>query len=278
MSDIKVLVGKAGWLFLQNDTNRVVEQNNGTLKLSASEMEHWLLTLKTRFSLLASKNRKYYFLIAPNKESIYPEYLPADYELTAERVVYQLVNACKQQNIPLYFPVDALAAYKPQYQLYPCVNTHWNGIGGFIAYDYLMNIIKKDYDIPILRWEEITFVDEETSLDLGNKLNPPQMSVFSWGQVKQPQARIVYDNKVINSGHVQVTVNQNADLPTAAVFHDSFIEFLLPYLMESFSKIHLFHTPSLDFDLIETIKPDVVISEMVERFLLQPPFDAVRPA
>lgn len=278
MSDIKVLVGKEGWLFLQNDTNRVVEQNNGTLKLSASEMDHWLLTLKMRFAMLESQNRKYYFLIAPNKESIYPEYLPDDYEITEERLVYQLMDACKQHNIPLYFPIDALQAYKPKYQLYPCVNTHWNGIGGFIAYEYLMNIIKKDIAIPIVSWDEITFVEEETSLDLGNKLNPPRTSVFSWGRVKQPQARIAYDNKVINSGHVQVSVNQNANLPTAAVFHDSFIEFLLPYLMESFSNIHLFHTPSLDFDLIEKIKPDVVISEMVERFLVQPPFDSFRQA
>ncbi|WP_371372016.1 hypothetical protein [Sporomusa aerivorans] len=276
MSDIKVLVGKEGWLFLQNDTNRVVEQNNGSLKLAVSQQEHWLNTLKTRVALLGSKNIKYYFLIAPNKESIYPEYLPDDYVITEDRLVYQLLDACRPYDLPVYYPVDVLKMYKEKYQLYPCVNTHWNGIGGFIAYDYLMNIVKKDIAVPILNWDQIIFVDEETSQDLGNKLNPAQTSIFSWGKVKQPQAQIAYDNRVINSGHVQVTVNQDTALPTAAVFHDSFIEFFLPFLMESFSTIHLFHTPSLDFDLIENIKPDVVISEMVERFLLQPPVDSLK--
>lgn len=273
MSDIKVLIGKNDWLFLQNDTNRVVEQNNGTLKLTEFELRKWLRTLEARFAILRHRGIKYYFLIAPNKESIYPEYLPDDYIMSEARLVYQLINACKPMHLPLYFPVDILKLYKAEYQLYPTGNTHWNGIGGFIAYEYLMNIIKKDLNIPILTWEDIGFVDEETSQDLGNKLNPPRTSIFSWGKVKQPRAQIIYDNQLINSGKIQIALNKNTSLPTAVVFHDSFIEFLLPFLMESFSKIYLFHTPCMDFELLNQIKPDIVISEMVERFLIQPPTD-----
>ncbi|HWR41607.1 alginate O-acetyltransferase AlgX-related protein [Sporomusa sp.] len=273
MGDIKVLIGKDGWLFLQNDTNRVVEQNNGTLKLTEIELKKWLRTLESRFAILKNRGIKYYFLIAPNKESIYPEYLPDDYIISDDRLVYQLLNACKPYNLPVYYPVDTLKLYKSEHQLYPSGNTHWNGIGGFIAYQYVMNIIKKDFDTNILDWEEINFVDEETSQDLGNKLTPPRTSIFSWGKVKLPRAQIIYDNKAINSGKIQITLNKNTSLPTAAIFHDSFIEFLLPFIMESFSKIYLFHTPCLDYDLIEKINPDVVISEMVERFLIQPPVD-----
>ena len=273
VGDIKVLIGRDDWLFLQNDTNRVIEQNNGTLKLTDADIKRWLRTLEARVAILKHRNIKYYFLIAPNKESIYPEYLPDDYIVSDNRLVYQLINACKPYNIPLFYPIDILKSYKSEWQLYPKGNTHWNGIGGFIAYDYLMNIIKQEFDINILGWDDVTFVDEETSLDLGNKLTPPRTSIFSWGKVKLPQAQIIYDNMAVNSGHVQVTANQDTSLPTAVVFHDSFIEFLLPFLMESFSKIHFFHTPHLDYDLIEQIKPDIVISEMVERFLLQPPVD-----
>lgn len=273
MSDIKVLIGKEGWLFLQNDTNRVVEQNNGSLKLTEAELKKWLRTLEARFAILKNRSIRYYFLIAPNKESVYPEYLPDDYILSDNRLVYQLLNACKPYNLPLYYPLDLLKLYKSEYQLYPTGNTHWNGIGGFIAYEYVMNIIDRDFNTTILGWEDIRFEDEETSQDLGIKLTPPRTSVFSWGKVKSPQARIIYDNKLINSGKVQITLNKKTNLPTAAIFHDSFIEFLLPFLMESFSKIYLFHTPCLDYELIDQVKPDVVISEMVERFLIQPPAD-----
>ena len=273
MADIKVLIGKEGWLYLQNDTNRVVEQNSGTLRLTESELENWIQTLESRFAILKNRGSKYYFLIAPNKESIYPEYLPDDYIMSDDRVVYQLINSCKMKNLPLYYPIDILKQYKSEYQLYPTGNTHWNGIGGFIAYQYLMNIIKKDFDTKILDWDEVTFFSGETSEDLGNKLTPPQTSIFTWGKVKVPQAQITYDNKIINSGRIQMTVNQNTALPSAVIFHDSFMELLLPFLMESFSRIYLLHTPSLDYDLLAKINPDVVISEMVERFLIQPPTD-----
>jgi hypothetical protein len=273
MSAIKVLVGKDGWLFLQNDTNRVVEQNSSTLKLTESEIEKWLRTLEARFAVLKNRGIKYYFLIAPNKESIYPEYLPDDYKISDDRVVNQLINACKPYHLPVYYPVDILQLYKSEYQLYPSGDTHWNGIGGFIAYEYVMNIINKDFKIDILDWEKIEIVEKEALLDLGNKLTPPQTSIFSWGMVKQPRAQIIYDNKAINSSHMRVTLNKNTSLPTAVIFHDSFIEIIIPFLMESFSKIHFVRTPCVDYDLIERINPDVVISEMVERFLIQPPVD-----
>jgi len=273
LGDVKVLVGKDGCLFLQNDTNRVVEQNSGSLKLTESKLEKWLRILETRFAVLKNRDIKYYFLIAPNKESIYPEYLPSDYEICEDRTVYQLINACKSHNLPLYYPIDILKSYKSQYQIYPSGDSHWNGIGGFIAYGYIMSIIKRDFTTNILDWEEVKFVEGEILLDLGNKLTPPQTSVFAWGMVKQPQAQIIYDNKVINSGHIRLTSNKNKSLPTTVIFHDSFMESMLLFLMESFSEIYLLRSPSLDYDLIKKIKPDVVISEMVERFLIQPPVD-----
>lgn len=273
MEDSKVLVGKADWLFLRNDTNRIVEQNNGTLKLAESELEKWLRTLETRFAVLKTLGIKYYFLIAPNKESIYPEYLPSNYELCDDRTVYQLINACKSYNLPLHYPIDILKPYKSKYQIYPSGDTHWNGIGAFIAYEYIMSIIKKDFATTILDWEEAEFVEGETLLDLSNKLIPPQTSIFTWGMVKQPHAQIVYDNKVINSGHIRITSNKNKSLPTAVIFHDSFIDSMLLFLMESFSEIYLLRSPSFDYDLLRKIKPDVVISEMVERFLIHLPSD-----
>lgn len=273
MGDTKVLVGKNGWLFLQNDTNRVVEQNNGTLKLAEDKLEIWLRTLENRFVTLNSRGIKYYFFIAPNKEIIYQEYLPDGYKISDDRVVYQLINACKPYNLPLYYPVDILRLYKSEYQIYPYGDTHWNGIGGFIAYEYVMRIIKKDFKTNILDWEDINFVEQETLLDLGNKMDPPISSMFSRGIVKQPRAKIIYDNQAVNSGHVRITLNEDSNLPTAVIFHDSFMQIVMPFFMESFSKIHFVHASRLDYDLIEKINPNVVISEMVERFLLQPLVD-----
>lgn len=267
----KVLIGKNNWLFLQNDTNRVVEQNQGSLVLTPEGYLKWVRTLQARKSILKSQGIQYYFLVAPNKECVYPEYLPNDYNINDERIINQLIRQCKIREIEILYPLEIFNLYKSEKDLYSPINTHWNGAGGFVAYDFLMHKMK--IDTRILTWEDIYYREAVISEDLGNKLIPKQSASFIWGRVHNAQAQTIFDNEVVNSGRQQITLNKNSSLPTAVIFHDSFMEVMLPYLMESFSKIYLFHTPNVDYDIIEKIKPDVVISEMVERFLAQIPID-----
>ena len=270
MSDSKVLLGKENWLFLQNDTNRIVEQNTGKLLLTPGGYAKWVRTLQARTAILNSQGIQYCFLIAPNKECVYPEYLPDDYKISEQRIINQLMNQCQGHNIKIYYQLELLKLYKSEKLLYPLANTHWNGIGAFIAYDQLMNDINRNVvHTKILTWQDIYYDEEMLAADLGNKLTPMQSSVFAWGRVQAPQAQVIFDNEVVNSGREQITLNKNTALPTAVIFHDSFMEMILPYLMESFSKIYLFHTPCVNYDFIEAVKPDVVITEMVERFLVQ---------
>jgi hypothetical protein len=60
-------------------------------------------------------------------------------------------------------------------------------------------------------------------------------------------------------------------LPRAVVFHDSFIGHLVPTLSEHFRRVVYATTYEFDRTLLEWERPDVVIQEVVERFLLQPP-------
>ncbi len=50
---------------------------------------------------------------------------------------------------------------------------------------------------------------------------------------------------------------------------------MLPFLAESFSRLIVVHQPNIDFTLVDTIKPDLVISLQIERFLLKIPNDVL---
>lgn len=273
MEERKVLIGKDDWLFLQNDTNRIVEQNNGTLVLAPNGVKRWVRLLESRFSMLKARGIGYHFLVAPNKESVYPEHLPKDYTFVETRPVHQIDEGLMHSFVKIHYPLDLLKLYKDKYQLYPKVNTHWNEIGAYIAYRYLANVISKEYPIRIIDWGDITFEDFETCEDLGSKLNPQQFSSFTRGVIKEPSAQFIYDNGVINTGRIRISLNKNTHLPTAAVFHDSFSEGMQSYLAESFSQVHFYHTTCVDYDEVDRIKPDIVISEVVERFLISIPSD-----
>lgn len=273
MSNAQALIGKENWLFLCDDTNRCVEQNQGVLRLSPEGLKRWLRTLESRFAMLKSKDIQYYFFVAPNKECVYSEKLPQGYQVSEKRIIHQLLIAASESGFHLHYPLELLKLYKNEWLLYPKGNTHWNGMGAFIAYQYLINVVKKEYHVSVLSWEDIYFEDIDTKEDLGNKLIPPRIDKFTWARVKNPQAQIIYDNGCTNSGRIQVSLNKRSWLPTAVIFHDSFMEMMLPFFMESFGKIYFMHTPRVDYDVVDKIKPDIVISEMVERFLLQKPID-----
>ena len=272
MENPKVLVGKEDWLFLQNDTNRIVEQNVGLLKFSPEDVKRWVSILESRNTMLEDRGIKYYFFVAPNKESIYPEYLPEGYLLSEQRPIHQITEALLASSVKLLYPLEVLKSYKAKLQLYTQVNTHWNASGAYIAYEYLANSIKKDYAIKVVDWEDIIFEDSEISEDLGDKLNPPQTSTYVRARVNHGTAQIIYDNGIKNSGRIQISQNKDSTLPNAMIFHDSFMtEGMFPFIMESFSRVQFIHTPIVDFNLIDQLKPDVVISEMVERFIISIP-------
>ena len=58
------------------------------------------------------------------------------------------------------------------------------------------------------------------------------------------------------------------------VYGDSFAMRVLPFLAESFARLTFVHMVNLDFDLVRTLEPDVVVKIMNERFLISVPVDA----
>lgn len=62
------------------------------------------------------------------------------------------------------------------------------------------------------------------------------------------------------------------------VFGDSFSEYRPQYitgaLAETFSEVHFVWTTSIDYDYVKREKPDIVITEIVERFMPKVPDDS----
>ena len=64
------------------------------------------------------------------------------------------------------------------------------------------------------------------------------------------------------------------DLPTCLLFGESFAPVLVNFLKESFGRVTFVHTSMLVADLVERLRPDVVLSLPTERFLISVPDDA----
>lgn len=69
-----VLIGKEDWLFYTGDN--VINQYKGKLQYTTEELEKIRVNLEQRKEWLGQQGIPFYIMIAPNKHTIYSEYLP----------------------------------------------------------------------------------------------------------------------------------------------------------------------------------------------------------
>jgi hypothetical protein len=78
---------------------------------------------------------------------------------------------------------------------------------------------------------------------------------------------LTFANHIFDRGAVHVYTSERCDLPRCVLFRDSFSNALIPFLMQSFSKVVAVSNLSCLYDLLDTEKPDVVLFAVIERFL-----------
>ncbi len=86
----------------------------------------------------------YFVVIAPNKHSIYPEYLPEDLRPTNNPLrIDQLLAALKERNITnIIDSRSLLKSAKKEQQLYYKTDTHWNSVAGYLVPEFIASKLK----------------------------------------------------------------------------------------------------------------------------------------
>jgi integrase len=277
--DEKVIRGKNGWLFLAKDSNDVLAQHSGGVKLSDAQLTQWRYVLETRTSWLERQGCAYVVVVAPNGHSIYPENLPDSVPSAAERPVMQLMRYLEESGsfARVIYPVPELVAHKPHAPVYQKTDTHWNDIGAFIAYDRIAREIEERVPMRRLSLEDFALRDEALAGDLGHKLFPPEASPRTLARRKTPSAVLDSDNCVHGSGTVLRL--RSDDAPSRCVmFGDSFAYYLLHFFAESFARFTFVHLRKLDHEVVWRERPDVVVTVLTERFLMMVPQDLTAPS
>ena len=70
-----VITGRNGWLFTSD--LQMVEHFLGLKEFTPAELKSWQALLEKRRDWLAARGIKYFFVIPPDKQTVYPEELPA---------------------------------------------------------------------------------------------------------------------------------------------------------------------------------------------------------
>jgi hypothetical protein len=273
--DAKVLRGKNGRLFLDNDTNHALRQFTGDLLFTDRQLSDWRLLLEDRIAWVGTRGIPYFFLVPPNAYTVYPEDLPDGICAGPMRPVQQLIQHLEEagSRAHVIYPLDEIVAAKPNPDLYQKTDTHWSAYAAYIAYRSLAREIVPRVPMHVVPEHDVAYQEQLLMGDLGYKVEPKEKSVLMTAIVRQPPVRSVSDNRVLNTGMKIVTECSEAPPLTCILLGDSFAAMLFPFLGSSFRRFVFAHTPNLDYELVRQERPDVVISVLNERFLMTVPVD-----
>jgi hypothetical protein len=183
---------------------------------------------------------------------IYPEYLPDS--ITRVKATTRLDQMMSQlrsyPDIPMVDPREALLAMKPQWPIYYKTDTHWNSLGGFVAYREIMSRLEKRR--PSLK--PLALADFELTI-----------ATRPGGGLAEMLALQDWMTDLEVTLKPQAVTPPRKKLGKLLVFGDSFRYAMIPFLEHHFEQVVL-RDGRFDARVVERDKPDVVIIEMVERY------------
>lgn len=276
------IIGKQGWLFL-GDGN-IVADYRATHPFTSEELERWRIVLEGKRNWLAAQGIRYLFVVAPDKHSIYPEFMPDHINRVGkETCLDQLVAYLKaHSDVDILDLRPALRQVKDTSRVFHKTDTHWNEQGAYIAYQEIMKRLSRvDPSLASLSISEFRYVEETTEgHDLASMMG--LRSVFREENVhlvpKNPncarEAKISLDPRYswpeYTPDHAPYARECERSRRRAVFFQDSFGTALVPFFSEHFSRtVYIWDYPGYEVmnSAIRQERPDIVIEERVERHL-----------
>lgn len=284
----KVQLGKDGWLYftLHNNLDLV---NGNYPNFEEEDLAKYLAVQVGIKEKLAEQGIEYVLVIPPSKVSIYPEYIDEDnYELgeTAADIFANYVEA--NSDIKVVRLKDALLDEKAKSDelLFYKTDTHWSSKGRYIGY-------KKIID-DFIEWDlldedkfEVKYTEDKPHVgDLSRMMGPVTLTgknlsepCVDWEDVN-PQAKKVKKGDFytevkrialeagVPGSHVYIYHNDTIEDKKILIYGDSMIgSCILPALAENYTDLVFIWTYDIKQDMIDAVKPDVLMMDVAERGL-----------
>ncbi len=267
------LLGKDGWIYYI--TPEIIKDYQNLNLPDEKQLNYWSTSLNNIKLFLDQRDISFLSMLVLDKKTIYPEYYPDTiYKVGNKSRTDMLVEyITSKTNIEFFTPKDALIKAKEEAILYsPRVDQgHWNEYGAFIGYQELMKKVSKYIPgVKILTFDDFA-VDQYINQSSIYNAIPIEETSYKFN-LKAKTANLVPDKlsglDLKQPYNCHYYVNDIKSYPKALVFGDSyFTPIVAPWLAESFSETAFIHTSNINrlYELTETLSPDIVIFEQVER-------------
>ncbi len=280
----QVTVGKEGWYFLAWDG--FTDDYRGKDHFPVEQIERWQRDFQAKQSYLAARGIKYLVVVVPNKQSVYPEYLPEAVQRVRDATVFDrfLTQLQSGLDVPILDLRPLLMEAKTQGRIYDRTDSHWNELGALIAVNGIIARIQQWFPdvkpLPLSQYKQEIETGEggdlARMLGFQDKIREDRIKLTSsipvcskpagirlsptheWTPDKMPSAR---------------ECAQGDRSRIAVLTCDSFGTNLIPFFAEAFHRT-VSLAPTFPYkssfeevipEVVELEHPDVFVEELVER-------------
>ena len=281
--------GSDDWLFLVAGSNSVIDLYSENSSFTPELAQQWVDLLRQRSSRFQEQGIQYLHISAPEKLTVlHKHFLDELDNIDGSPTVYMAKNHAA--DVPCFVNVLPLFhAQSDNIMQYWKTDTHWSCWGCYAAYQRLCGRMGVKARTDLMQYP---FNEGEVLFDLGAKLEKPRKEKARFYHFNKRSKRSfansivlfkeeygLVDEPSLHVGSHVVFRNDSNDAVNKCImlFGDSFSEYrthlLTGMLAETFSEVHFIWNASIDHGYVESIKPDVVISELAERFMVRVPVD-----
>ncbi|MCQ2516280.1 MAG: hypothetical protein MJ094_05400 [Saccharofermentans sp.] len=259
-SQVGVVVGENGWLYY-TDT---LGDFQGTNCLNVRQMNNCVRNIELINEYCENNGIEFLFVIAPNKNSLYPENMPyytargvggqANYNRS------QLVAALANTNVDYIDLYEPLSSYDGV--VYFERDSHWNNLGAAIAADSIFDFLGINHT---------DYINMPYSLEINHRGDLEQMV---YPELVREEEDVVfesmpafnYDSPVESNFDFRIGTNANGT-GSLLMYRDSFGSGILPFMAECFETAFFTRSNACQITDMMSINPDYVVFERAERFL-----------
>lgn len=269
----KVMEGDDEALFYANI--QVIESLRPFREADESLLESWIHELKNRERSCARRNIPHMFLLGPDKHNIWKMRSPARLRLPRNETRFsdRLLERLQKVSVNFCHAHQILRSAPRESQLFFRLDTHWAPYGAWLVSKEIARSFNMPKPIPDFTFDR--FVDRGYP--------PPDLARLYYGEGKEPSETYAWPEVFEKSCHpgrigflgkIQPGVQRYpfpkgpecpTDLPRLLIFGDSYETGLRDFLAPLTSAYFVAKFEDFSPKLIEELKPDYVLSILVER-------------
>ena len=254
----QVIVGRDNFLFFAD----TLADYTGSDKMTDEDIASVADSLANLYEYAKKNGAKFLFFCAPNKNSIYSEYMPARYAINTEgRDIDRLYAALEERGVPYLDLRPVLTAAKSQQLIYHKRDTHWNTEGARIALGAIADTMS--FTLPDFSEYGPVNVVEGFRGDLDTLLFPARV-MYDDNTEYELSELFVYTSAYATAMDMQITTRGSGD-GKLLMFRDSFANALIPLMASSFAETRFERAQPYRADLLAEYDADYVIVEIAER-------------